>query len=34
VDVVNKLIDTDEALVSQFYSDAKHDRGTSDTAGD
>jgi hypothetical protein len=34
MDVVNKLIDTDDALVNQFDSDAKRDAGTSDTAGD
>jgi hypothetical protein len=32
--VVNKLMDTDEALVNHFDSDAKRDAGTSGTAGD
>jgi hypothetical protein len=32
--VVNKLIDTDEALVNQFDCDAKHDAGTSGAAAD
>jgi hypothetical protein len=34
MEVVNKLIDTDEALVNQFNSDAKREVGTSDTTGD
>jgi hypothetical protein len=34
MDVVNKRIDTDEALVNQFDSDAKRDAGTSGTVGD
>jgi hypothetical protein len=34
MEVVNKLIDTDEVLVNQFDSDAKRDAGTSSTAGD
>jgi hypothetical protein len=34
VEVVNKLIDTDEALVNQFDSDAKCDTGTSTTTTD
>jgi hypothetical protein len=32
--VVNKLIDTDEAMVNQFDYDAKRDVGTSSTPGD
>jgi hypothetical protein len=34
MEVVNKLIDTYEALVNQFDYNAKHDAGTSGTAGD
>jgi hypothetical protein len=34
MEVVNKLIDTDEVLVNQFDSDAKRDAGSSGTAGD
>jgi hypothetical protein len=34
MEVVNKLIDTDGALVNQFDSNAKSDMGTSGTAGD
>jgi hypothetical protein len=34
MEVVNKLIDTEEALVNQFYHDGKQDAGTSDAAGD
>jgi hypothetical protein len=34
MDVINKLIDTNEALVNQFDFDAKRDAGTSSTAGD
>jgi hypothetical protein len=34
MEVVNKLIDTDEALVNQFDSDAKCDTGTSGVAAD
>jgi hypothetical protein len=34
MEVVNKLIDTDEALVNQFDSDAKRDIGTSGVATD
>jgi hypothetical protein len=34
IEVVNKLIDTEEALVNQFDSDAKHNAGTSGTVGD
>jgi hypothetical protein len=32
MEVVNKLIDTDNALVNQFDSDAKRDGGTSAAA--
>jgi hypothetical protein len=34
MDVVNKLIDTDDVLVNQFDHDAKRDVGTFGTAGD
>jgi hypothetical protein len=34
MEVVNKLIDTEEALVNQFDHDGKQDAGTSGTAGD
>jgi hypothetical protein len=34
MDVINKLIDTDEALVNQFHHDGKQDAGTSGAAGD
>jgi hypothetical protein len=34
VEVVNKLIDSDEALVNQFDYDAKRDAGTSSNTGD
>jgi hypothetical protein len=34
MEVVNKLIDTNEALVNQFDSGAKRDAGASGTAGD
>jgi hypothetical protein len=34
MEVVNKLIDTDEVLVNQFDYDTKRDAGTSGTAGD
>jgi hypothetical protein len=34
MEVVNKLINTDEALVNQFDSDAKRDAGTSAAATD
>jgi hypothetical protein len=34
MEVVNKLIDINEALVNQFDYDAKRDAGTSSTAGD
>jgi hypothetical protein len=34
MEVVNKLIDTDEALVNQFDSDAKRVVGASGTASD
>jgi hypothetical protein len=33
MEVVNKLSDTEEALVNQFDSDAKHDAGTSAPLG-
>jgi hypothetical protein len=33
MEVVNKLIDTNEALVNQFNSDAKREVGTSGTTG-
>jgi hypothetical protein len=34
MDVMNKLIDTDEALVNQFNSNTKHDIGTSGVTTD
>jgi hypothetical protein len=34
MEIVNKLIDTEEALVNQFDSDAKHEAGTSGVARD
>jgi hypothetical protein len=34
MEVVNKLINSEEALVKQFDSDTKQDAGTSDAAGD
>jgi hypothetical protein len=34
MEVVNKLIDTEEALVNQIDFDAKHDAGTSDATED
>jgi hypothetical protein len=34
MEVVNKLIDTDEALVNQFDSDTRRDGGTSSAATD
>jgi hypothetical protein len=34
MEVVNKLIDTEEALVNQFDSDGKQDAGTSGAVGD
>jgi hypothetical protein len=34
MEVMNKLNDTDEALVNQFHSNANLDVGASDTAGD
>jgi hypothetical protein len=34
MEVVNKLIDSEEALVNQFDYDTKHDADTSGTAGD
>jgi hypothetical protein len=34
MEVVNKLIDTDEALVNQFDHDGKQDAGTSSAVGD
>jgi hypothetical protein len=34
MDVINKLIDTDEPLVNQLDSDTKRDTGTSGTPGD
>jgi hypothetical protein len=34
MEVVNKLIDTEEALVNQFDHDGKQDAGTPGTAGD
>jgi hypothetical protein len=34
MEVVNKLIDTEEALVNQFDHDGKQDAGTSGAAGD
>jgi hypothetical protein len=34
MEVVNKLIDTEEALDNQFDSEGKQDAGTSDAAGD
>jgi hypothetical protein len=34
MEVVNKLIDTEEALVNQFDHDGKHDADTSGAAGD
>jgi hypothetical protein len=34
MEVVNKLIDTEEALVNQFDHDGKQDAGTPSTAGD
>jgi hypothetical protein len=34
MEVINKLIDTEEALVNQFDQDSKEDVGTSSAAGD
>jgi hypothetical protein len=34
MEVVNKLINTEEALVNKFYSDTKHDVGASSAVGD
>jgi hypothetical protein len=34
MEVINKLIDTEEALVNQFDHDGKQDAGTSSVAGD
>jgi hypothetical protein len=34
MEVVNKIIDTEEALVNQFDFDGKQDAGTSGAAGD
>jgi hypothetical protein len=34
MEVVSKLIDTEEALVNRFDYDAKHDAGTSNATGD
>jgi hypothetical protein len=34
MEVVNKLIDTEDALVNQFDHDGKQDAGTSGAAGD
>jgi hypothetical protein len=34
MEVINKLIDTEEALVNQFDHDGKEDVGTSSAAGD
>jgi hypothetical protein len=34
MEVINKLIDTDEALVTQFDHNSKQDAGTPGTAGD